>query len=186
MKLKQSSIAEDMDEEGNINISYIRRATLTPTTCGLIIRTYMHLNFSKNAHLILLQLDDQMFKRRHSNVNIFFILSLNTTTMSSAYSLMASVHDYPFRAVSIWNASQEDHQLPPILMLPPPIHAITLFPDQTTSHSPPSTIHYPAWLLTLRLITRACHQERCSQLAAHAALIAQTSQLMEWHLTEVI
>ena len=185
-KLNQSLIVGDMGEKGNINILYIGRDTPTPTTHGSTTRTYMHLNFSKNISLIPLWLDDQMFKRRHLNINIFFIISLNTTTMSSTYSPTASVHDYPSSTISSWNASQKDHQLPPILILPPPACVMTPFLDQTMFHSPPPAIHYPKWLPTPKLITRACHQEHCSQSAAHVALIAQTSQLMGWCLTDAI
>ena len=71
-------------------------------------------------------------------------------------------------------------------MSPPSVRVITPFPDQTTSHSPPPAIRYPEQLLTPELITRARHQERRSQSAAHAALIAQTSQLMGWHLADMI
>ena len=71
-------------------------------------------------------------------------------------------------------------------MSPPPVHVITPFPDQTTSHSPPPAIHYPEWLSTPELITRAHHQERRGQSAAHAVLITQTSQLMGWRLMDAI
>ena len=127
-----------------------------------------------------------MFKRGHSNVDSFSIPPLNTTTMSSTYSPTASVYNYPLCAIYPWNASQEDHQLPPILMSPPPVCVITPFPDQTTSHSPPSAICYPERLSTPKLITKAHCQEHCSQSAAHATLIAQTSQLMGWRLMDAI
>ena len=143
MKLNRSSIVGDMEEEGNDNISYTGRDIPTPTTHGSTMRTYTHQNFSKNTSCIPLWLDDQMFKRGHSNIDSFPIPSFNTTTMSSAYSPTASVYDYPLHAISPWNASQEDHQLPPISMSPPPIHIITPFPDQTMSHSSPPAIRYP-------------------------------------------
>ena len=161
-----------MEEEENGNILYTGRDIPTPTTRGSTMRTYMHQNFLKNISHIPLWLDNQMFKRRCSNIDSFSILPLNTTTMSSAYSPTASVYNYPSHAISSWNASQEDHQLPPILMSPPPIRVITPFPDQTTSHSPPPAIRYPERLSTPKLITRACRQERCSQSVVHAALIA--------------
>ena len=185
-KLNQSSIVGDMEEEENNNISYTGRDIPTPTTYGSTMRTYMHQNFLKNTSHILLWLDNQMFKRGHSNIDSFPIPSFNTTTMSFAYSSTASVYDYPSHAISPWNAFQEDHQLPPILMSPPPICIITPFPDQTMSHSPPPAIHYPEWLSTPELIAKACCQERRSQSAAHAALITQTSQLMGWHLMDAI
>ena len=175
-----------MEEEENDNILYTGRDIPTPTTHGSTTRTYTHQNFSKNTFHIPLQLDDQMFKRGHSDIDSFSTPSLNTTIMSSAYSSTASVYDYPSRAVSPWNASQEDHQLPPISMSPPPVCIITPFPDQTTSHSPPPAIYYPEQLSTPELVTRARRQERRSQSAAHAALITQTSQLMGWHLTDAI
>ena len=71
-------------------------------------------------------------------------------------------------------------------MLPPPVRIMTPFPDQTTSHSPPLAICYLKRLSISELIARACCQECHSQLAAHAALIAQTSQLIGWHLTDGI
>ena len=175
-----------MEEEENDNISYTGRDIPTPTTHGSTTRTYTHWNFLKSTSHILLRLNDQVFKRGHSNINNFSIFPLNTMTMSSAYSPTASVYDYPSRAVSPWDASQEDHQLPPILMLPPSVHVITPFPDQTTSHSPPPAIRYPECLPTPELITRACHQERHSQSAAHTALITQTSQLMGRRLVDAI
>ena len=175
-----------MEEEENDNISYTGRDIPTPTTRGSTTRTYTHQNFLKNTSHIPLQLDDQMFKRGHSNIDSFSILPLNTMTMSSAYSPTASVYDYPSRTISPWNASQEDHQLPPILIPPPSIRVITPFPDHTTSHSPPPAIRYPKRLSTPKLITRARHQECRSQSAAHAALIAQTSQLMGWRLMDAI
>ena len=143
MKLNQSLIAGDMEEEENDNISYTGRDIPTLTTHGSTMRTYTHQNFLKNTSHTLLRLDDQMFKRGHLNIDSFSILPLNTTTMSSAYSPTASVYNCPSRAISPWNASQEDHQLPPIPMSPPSICVITPFPSQTTSHSPPSAICYP-------------------------------------------
>ena len=175
-----------MEEEENDNISYTGRDIPTLTTHGSTTRTYIHQNFLKSTSHIPLWLDDQMFKRGHLNIDNFSILPLNTTTMSSAYSPTASVYNYPSCAISPWNASQEDHQLPPISMSPPSIHVITPFPDQTTSHSPPPAVRYPEQLPTPELITRACRQERRSQSAAHAALITQTSQLMGWHLMDAI
>ena len=127
-----------------------------------------------------------MFKRKNLNINNFPILTLNNTTMSSAYFSTHSVHDYPSCTISLWNASQEDHQLPLILMLPPSVHIMTPFLDQTMSHSPPSAFRYPKWLSIPKLINRACHQECHSQSVAHVALIAQTSQLMGWHLMDAI
>ena len=133
MKLNRSLIVGDMDEEGNVNISYTGRDTLTLTTHGSTTRTYTHWNFSKNTSLIPLQLDNQLFKRKNLNINSFPILTLNNTMMSFAYSSTASVHDYPSCTVSPWNASQEDHQLPLILMSPPPVRIMTPLPDQTMS-----------------------------------------------------
>ena len=175
-----------MEEEENDNILYTGRDIPTPTTHGSTTRTYTHQNFSKNTSYIPLWLDNQMFKEGHSNVNNFPIPPLNITTMSSAYSPTASVYNYPSHTVSPWNASQEDHQLPPISMSPPLVRVITPFSDQTMSHSPPQTIHYLKRLSTPELIASACHQECRSQSAAHVALIAQTSQLMGWRLTDAI
>ena len=103
IKLNQSLIVGDMDKEGNDNILYTERDTPTSITHGSTTRTYTHQNFSKSTSLIPLWLDNQMFKR-HLNVDNFPILSLNTTTMSSTYSPTASVHNYPSRAISPWNA----------------------------------------------------------------------------------
>ena len=144
-----------MEEEENDNILYTGRDIPTPTTCGSTTRTYTHQKFLKNTSHIPLRLDDQMFKRRHLNINSFSILPLNTMTMSSAYSPTASIYDYPSCAISPLNASQKDHQLPPISMSPPPICVINPFPDQTTSHSPlqlfaiPNDYRLPSSLLEL-------------------------------------
>ena len=127
-KLNRSLIAKDMKEEENDNISYTGRDIPTSTTHGSTTRTYTHQNFLKNTSHIPLWLDDQMFKRGHLNIDSFSTVPLNTTTMSSAYSPTASVYDYPSRTVSPWNASQEDHQLPPISMLPPHVHVIQWAP----------------------------------------------------------
>ena len=60
----------------------------------------MHQNFLKNTSLIPPWLDNQMFKRKCLNIEVFPIVSLSTTTMSSAYPLTASVYNYPSHAVS--------------------------------------------------------------------------------------
>ena len=68
MKLRTFWMLDNTDKDINFNTSSTGRAIHTPTTHGLITRTYMHLTFSRNSILLTpLWLDELKYKR--SNVS---------------------------------------------------------------------------------------------------------------------
>jgi hypothetical protein len=88
----------------------------------------------------------------------------------------ASIYDYPSRAVSPWNASDKDSQLPDLEYPPTPPPLLTY----------PSRLPSPILNQVSHLLPSARIRERHHQAGIHAAMIATVPDAMGFPLAEAI
>jgi hypothetical protein len=80
---------------------------------GLITRTSTPPNFSKSITPPPLRLDDQMFKKNQEQPPKDSSTASHSSLLTMTdQSHTASIYDYPSKAVSPWNASDDNSQLP--------------------------------------------------------------------------